>query len=315
MGRLWSLLFLTVTIATTVCFALGPYLGVWLPEAISAEARKTDRLFYVILALTGGVFVLTQLLLVWYMWRWSASHHDQPAKCCHGHTVLESSWTIVTGLLLFFLALYQNDPDLWNVYAAPEDLWLSNAAASSTKSNPTGQHPGAPASQTKDQEGARGQDTPDGLTHPDVVVEVTGYQFGWRIRYPGPDSVFGTLDDVYNERELCVPVNQDVLVYLKSDDVLHSFFVPVLRLKQDLVPGRRFPIRFRAEKPGSYDLLCAELCGWGHYTMNGKLVVLDMELEEFQKWIAEFAEEGQIPRGESRSQRQLVPLETASNGS
>jgi cytochrome c oxidase subunit 2 len=72
---------------------------------------------------------------------------------------------------------------------------------------------------------------------------------------------------------------------LKSRDVLHSFFVPVFRLKQDAVPGMSIPVWFEATETGSYDLICAELCGWGHYKMAGRIHVV--EQDEFERWLAD----------------------------
>jgi len=102
---------------------------------------------------------------------------------------------------------------------------------------------------------------------------VTGRQFEWRIRYPGPDGDLYTPDDLYTVNDLHIPVGEDVLLVIESRDVLHSFFLPNLRVKQDLVPGMRQLLWFKANKEGNYDLVCAELCGWGHYKMKGRLTV------------------------------------------
>ena len=92
-------------------------------------------------------------------------------------------------------------------------------------------------------------------------------------------------DDVELGNELHVPVNQNILVDLTSKDVLHSFFLPVVRLKQDVVPGRTIRAWFNATVPGRYELPCAELCGFGHYTMRGFLIVHSPE--DYAKWVAE----------------------------
>lgn len=119
----------------------------------------------------------------------------------------------------------------------------------------------------------------------DAVVQVTGKQFNWIITYPGPDGMFGTDDDLTRENDLHVPVNKVVKFLLKSEDVIHSFFIPVLRLKQDLVPGRTIEGWFQATESGEFEIACAELCGYGHYTMRGVLFVhSDVE---YAKWLAE----------------------------
>ena len=83
--------------------------------------------------------------------------------------------------------------------------------------------------------------------------------------------------------DLHVPVDEDILVQLKSMDVLHSFFLPNLRIKQDAVPGMKIPVWFKATETGEYDLVCAELCGWGHYKMKGRITIESRE--DFDAWL------------------------------
>jgi cytochrome c oxidase subunit 2 len=87
------------------------------------------------------------------------------------------------------------------------------------------------------------------------------------------------------ENELHVPVNKVVRVALRADDVIHSFFLPNLRLKQDAVPGREIPAWFEATKTGRYEIPCAELCGFGHSGMLGYMTV--HSAEDYQKWARE----------------------------
>jgi cytochrome c oxidase subunit 2 len=119
----------------------------------------------------------------------------------------------------------------------------------------------------------------------DVQVRVTGKQFNWEILYPGPDGKFDTEDDLQLENDLHVPVGKAVRVILRSQDVIHSFFLPHLRLKQDCVPGREIVAWFEATKPGRYEIPCAELCGFGHSGMKGFLTV--HLPEDYQKWVQE----------------------------
>ncbi|MCE2393190.1 cytochrome c oxidase subunit II [Candidatus Poribacteria bacterium] len=87
---------------------------------------------------------------------------------------------------------------------------------------------------------------------PGAVVQVSGKQFNWDMTYPGPDGEWGTDDDLVLENQLHVPVNEIVHIRLTSIDVIHSFFVPQLRLKQDALPGRFINMWFEATKPGTY---------------------------------------------------------------
>ena len=119
----------------------------------------------------------------------------------------------------------------------------------------------------------------------DVEVKVTGKQFNWEVLYPGPDGKLGTGDDFTIENELHVPVNKVVHVRLTSKDVIHSFFVPNFRLKQDAVPGRDILVWFEATKAGKYELPCAELCGFGHSGMLGWVFVHSPD--EYEKFLKE----------------------------
>ena len=119
----------------------------------------------------------------------------------------------------------------------------------------------------------------------DIQVQVTGKQFNWDVLYPGPDGEFGTPDDLEIENMVHVPVNKVVKVLLTSKDVIHSFFVPALRLKQDSLPGRKISSWFEATKTGTYEIPCAELCGFGHSGMLGYLIVHTDE--DYALWVQE----------------------------
>ena len=119
----------------------------------------------------------------------------------------------------------------------------------------------------------------------DLVVQVNAKQFNWEVFYPGADGKFGTADDKKFLDEMHVPAGKVIRVNLKSQDVIHSFFVPQFRMKQDAVPGRQIVQWFEATKPGKYELPCAELCGFGHSGMKGYLFVHSPE--EYQQWLKE----------------------------
>jgi len=137
-----------------------------------------------------------------------------------------------------------------------------------------------------DYAGARAYEKVKGEIPPsDLTLRVTASQFNWAFTYPGPDDTLGTEDDVTLDNELHVPVDQVVELLLTSEDVIHSFFVPVLRLKQDVVPGREIRAWFEATETGQFEIACAELCGFGHYTMRGELTILSPE--EFTEWMNE----------------------------
>ena len=115
------------------------------------------------------------------------------------------------------------------------------------------------------------------------TAEVVARQFQWLMRYPGPDGKLYTGDDLHTINDLHFVKDAPVLIHLKSRDVLHSFFLPQFRIKQDAVPGLTIPVWFDADTEGKYDLVCAELCGWGHYKMRGSVTVHRTQAE-FQEW-------------------------------
>lgn len=249
MGKFWSLLFLAVPVLGTFCYLAGMLtttgpLAHWFPENVNAMAKEIDHLHDLILGLIGIVFIATGVALFWFMWRYDASTNPDPAKFVHGSHKLEFWWTVIPTVILLGLAVYQLK--VWS------DVKIRRPM----------------------QAGADGQlGTEDDTPRP-ASYEVVGRQFEWRFRYAGLDMLLDTPDDILGDvNELHVPVEETAVVSLKSADVLHSFFVPALRLKNDIVPGTRQIVWFRAEKIGSYEIVCAELCGWGHYKMKGRLVV------------------------------------------
>ncbi len=113
------------------------------------------------------------------------------------------------------------------------------------------------------------------LPPPEEIVQVIGRQWSWQFVHPGLDKQLGTEDDVATVDELRVKVGVTYHFKLESRDVLHSFSVPVFRLKQDAVPGRVITGWFKPTRVGAYDIQCAEMCGMGHGLMHARLVVED----------------------------------------
>ena len=259
MGRFWSILFLMVPILGVGTFVwamadLWPMEGHWLPENINDHGYVIDNLFMFILVLTGVIFIATGMALFWFLWKYDAERNPQPVTFTHGSHTLEVVWSILPAATLVFIAVYQ-----------------MNAWADAKMRRPT--LPGA--------DGQVG--TTDDVLKPEIA-EVTGRQFEWRIRYAGKDGIVGTTDDVHVVNDLHLPVNEEIVLKIKSADVLHSFFLPNLRIKQDVVPGMKQFVWFRANRTGTFDIVCAELCGWGHYKMRGRITLESRE--DFDRWLA-----------------------------
>jgi len=118
-----------------------------------------------------------------------------------------------------------------------------------------------------------------------LVINVRPRQFQWDIFYAGADGKFDTPDDIATINQLHVPSGRNVLVHLTAQDVIHSFFVPEFRIKQDAVPGMMTQIWFNVPNPGAYEIACAELCGLGHYRMRGYITV--HSADDFSAWYSE----------------------------
>jgi cytochrome c oxidase subunit 2 len=243
MRLLIFLLFLLVPILGVYTFVTADQHGWWFPENVSTFGPAIDRLFYLIAVMVGITFVGTEVLLAWFLLKYSRG----PGKgiFTHGNHRLEMIWTAVPAVLLLVIAFAQMG------------TW---AKIKFRKGFPTGAY---------------------SIEKP--IAEVVASQFDWRFIYPGEDGVLGTVDDLENPYEFVVPVNEDVVFHLRSRDVIHAFFVPQFRLKQDALPGHTIPVWFNAQKEGTYDLICAELCGWGHYKMAGAVRVVSKE--EYERWL------------------------------
>ncbi|MBS1913466.1 MAG: cytochrome c oxidase subunit II [Bacteroidetes bacterium] len=117
-----------------------------------------------------------------------------------------------------------------------------------------------------------------------LVIIVKPRQFQWDVVYAGADGRFETADDITAINRLDVPAGRNVIVKLMAQDVIHSFFVPQFRMKQDAVPGMTTEMWFNVPAPGTFEIACAELCGLGHYRMQGRLIV--HAPAEYDAWYA-----------------------------
>ena len=274
MQKSWSILFGVVLAASLGLFVVAPFVGWWLPRSICSYGPGIYLLFYIILGVTGFFFVLTEALLVYNMWSFVAVP-GRKSEYTHGNHKLEMFWTAVPGVLLFLLALSQIP------------IWHHIKTS---------------------------------LPGEDVqVMEVSARQFEWRVRYPGASRMDDPklvedfareaqkgerhIDDVFAVNEIHVWKGAKVRVSLKTRDVLHSFFLPNIPIKQDAVPGKTITVWFDANDSNyAYDpetntwkekevweLACAELCGWGHYKMRGKLYV-HKDKDDFLRWLKHAAD-------------------------
>jgi cytochrome c oxidase subunit 2 len=261
MGLVILIVIWLITFGSTYFFVAKTW---WLPTGASAAAAAIDHQFAVSYVLMGAVFVAAQVVLGWFAWKYRDRGPSSKAVYTHGNNTMELVWTVLTFVLFVGMNLMSSS------------IWASE------RFDPA---------------------------KPDAIkVEVTGMQFAWYFRYPGPDGKFGgtkpelvdpsaggesavgldtsdpaSKDDIVTGT-MVVPVNREVEVILRAHDVIHSFFVPAMRFKQDAVPGLAIHMHFTPITTGDYEIACAELCGLGHYKMHGILKVVSQE--EFDKWLA-----------------------------
>ncbi|HEV2947248.1 MAG TPA: cytochrome c oxidase subunit II [Gemmataceae bacterium] len=336
-SKWWSLLFGGVMLAATLSVVIAPLpgLGWGLPKNVSSYGGEVDLLFHIILFVTGFFFILTEAILVYFMFafagRADAPVHSKPVEpgpqpgdffkkvskpltpWIPDEHRLEMVWTIIPGIILLILAVAQIQTWL----RIKDRNWMPKP----------GELP--------------------------LQMEVSARQFEWRVRYPSSehmelwkiesekpdkdprilddfkprryfdknsntwiDNAGSQEDDLHVVNEVHTWKGVRVLVYLTTRDVIHSFYLPNLRLKQDALPGKVIPVWFEATEPNTkfnedtgqwedgydfkkntwgnrtqiWELVCAELCGWGHYKMQGRLYAHETK-EDFLEWLKHAEEE------------------------
>jgi cytochrome c oxidase subunit 2 len=230
----------------------------WFPPPINQHGIDYDAQFMRTLIVVGIVFFLAQTALGYVIVKFRSN--GGRAQYSHGNNRLEKLWTTATAVL--FLGLVLMGAKIWAAVHYDE----------------------AP---------------------PDAIpIEVMAKQFAFNFRYTGPDGKFGKTDlkqvndaggnpfgivdsdpagkDDIQSASLKIPVGKPIKLIMHSRDVIHNFFVPELRMKQDIVPGMEIPLHFQADKIGVYEVPCSELCGLGHFQMRTTMQV--MSEADFEKW-------------------------------
>jgi len=289
-STIWTLLI--GVLLTLASLWLGQNHGL-LPTAASDEASLVDGLFNTMMTVSVGIFLLVEGVLIFSAFRYRRRKDDDTdGEPIHGNVPLEILWTAIPAIIVFGISVYSfdvyNEIGGFNPHAvhespmAPQATSMPGAAIAATlddtsevrnidqlpqKENAPSMGIVAPSlGATPENEG----------TEPDLVVKVTGLQYAFLFNYPESGVFSG---------ELHLPIGQEVLLDMAANDVIHAFWVPEFRLKQDIIPGRQTQLRFTPRKEGDYKLICAELCGPYHGAMNTTVVV--QTPQEFDNWIKE----------------------------
>lgn len=241
--------------------------GIDLPGLASRHGAGIDSMFTYLLVTTGILFVSGYCALAWFIWTGA-----RRSRISQRLTNRRTEW-IVSGVLGIAVGLIAEG----GVLAIGMPVWSEYFDAA----------PPADA----------------------VTIEITAQQFLWNVRYPGPDGQFGRnspaamndvdnplgldrgdpagRDDIVTQNTITVPLGRGVRLRLRSKDVIHSFFLPNFRVKQDIVPGMTPEVVFFPTREGSFELACAELCGLAHYRMRGFFDVVSPDT--FAKWLTDQA--------------------------
>jgi len=236
-----------------------------LPTAASEEAVLYDRLFSAVIGIAFGLFLIVEGMLVYCLFRFRKRQHDEEDGApWHENIRLEMIWTAIPTVIVMWVALYSFD--VYSAMRGTDALMMAHHMHHHPKSVLVAQAEGAmPA-----------------IPHSEkVTIGVQAMQFAWIFNYPNGVT----------SGELHVPVNKHIHLDLSAVDVLHAFWVPQLRLKQDTVPGTPTHLDFYPTRIGEYPVVCAELCGSYHGGMRTTMVVESEE--DYQKWLNEQLEVAQ----------------------
>lgn len=263
--------------------------------AASDHGEKIDLMLYITIAVTGVVFLITQVLLFWFAYKYQ-ERDDRKAYYFPHNTKLELIWTTVPAIFLTVLVVFGLK------------YWFKM----------TGEAP-------KDS----------------IVVEVTGHQFAWDFRYPGADKTLGrknykltkganslgvdfddpaSKDDVHVTATMHLPVGKPVKLVINAQDVIHDVGLSHFRLKMDAVPGIPTTLWFtplytteemkkKTNNPDfTYEISCDQMCGKGHYSMRG-VIIVETE-EEYNKWLASQKPEIWTVRPETKPKEATAPADS-----
>lgn len=266
-----------------ISFLIAGLVGVWwcndllypktlFPQGAASEmGQKIDLMLYITIAVTGVVFVITQILLFWFAFKYQEKD-DHKAYYFPHNTKLELLWTTVPAIFLTVLVVFGLKYWFKITSDAPKDA---------------------------------------------VLVEVTGHQFAWEFRYPGPDGILGkknykltkganslgvdfndpaSLDDVHVSATMHIPVNKPIKFVINAQDVIHDVGLSHFRMKMDAVPGIPTTMWFtplytteemkvRSGNPNFvYEISCDQICGKGHFSMRGVIIVESDA--DYKKWLS-----------------------------
>ena len=262
MGKVFAIVVTIITIVSTAIFVSHHW---WMPPDVSLLGAGIDHQMTETMVTSGILFVVAQLVLAFFVWRFADNNDQRKIKIFPG-----GATPMVVGAIILvgaeILALTLVGSKIW------ASIYVASADPNSLKID-------VQAEQFAYYFRYPGPDGKFGTLHPELIDASTGNFFGLD---PAHDTT--ARDDIV-AATLAVPVNTPILLELHAKDVSHAFYVPELRIQQDFVPGLVIPLHFTATRLTKSEIVCTQLCGLGHYNMRAYLEV--MSADDFKKWLNE----------------------------
>ncbi len=310
-GSIWTLLIGIVLTLFSLWYGQNHGL---LPVAATDEAVLVDSLFNTMMTVSMGLFLLVEGILIYSAFKFRRRLDDNTdAAPVFGNVPLEILWTAIPAIVVLGISIYSFDVynsiggfDAHDMHGAmqPQAVKMPGSAIAATlsdsniaqapnlnqqKSDAAMQDPATAAVRNADQIPQKNDAPGLGIVSPtlgaskdtegnspEFAVNITAMQYAWIFTYPDTGIV---------SSELHVPTGRQVVANMSANDVIHAFWVPEFRLKQDVIPGRQTTVRFTPRTEGTYPLICAELCGPYHGAMNTKVIVEPQQA--FDQWVQE----------------------------
>ncbi len=262
MGKLFAIVLTVITVTTAAIFMARIW---WLPPDISVLGIGIDHQMMETMLASGVLFILAQLMLALFVWRYRERGDGRPLRTFPGgSTAMVVLATVLVGAEILVLSLVGTK--VWGqIFLAPP--------------NPAAVKIDVLAEQFAFYFRYPGPDGAFGAVHPELIDDASGNFFGLD---PANDTT--ARDDVVSA-SLVIPVNTPILLTMHSKDVGHAFFVPELRIQQDFVPGLVIPLQFTATQLVKKEIVCTQLCGLGHYSMRAYLEV--QSVDQFHQWLVD----------------------------
>jgi cytochrome c oxidase subunit II len=252
-----------------------------LPVAAADEANLYDDLFDTLITIVAAVFLLVQGILIYSMFKFRRQKGDNTDGApIHDNFLLEIVWTAVPTVLVIWVGIYSFD--VYTVMQNGQPLGMMGGMSHQHAPVISLGMEAATADTLPTSEGMKAmqKSAEDNKDLDQVNIDIVGMQFAWIFSYPNTDV---------ETSELHVPLGREVKLNLSAADVIHAFWVPQFRLKQDTIPGMSTHLVFTPNKLGEYPIVCAELCGSYHGGMRAQLFVDTPE--DYEAWLKQEQEE------------------------